>query len=284
MDYYYGDESACAIDSTNTDEFDPRILPSINGYSHLPIVSLKEAVHPVIALVPNVERMVDMVLQHVGQHPKNGLTVAQSASIMLYTLEWTPRKKSFSRVLNKTILKHNNREDLKPWLLYFRLIFSALALLPPRQRTVYRGIQKNLQAYYPIREKVVWWDFSTCTTKSELLQDEQFCGNSGFRTIFQIECFSGVNIRNHSFYRDRYEVLILPDTEFEVISSSNDGYGLTEIQLREIRKGISETQSLATLDVAQLPVIVEPTYEQPPIARWVHQQQVLEYPVSIVVP
>ena len=237
--------------------------------------------HPVITLVPNVERMVDLVLQHI-QHPKNGLTVDQSASIMLYTLEWAPQKESFSCILNKTILGHSNREDVKPWLLYFRLIFSALELLPTSQCTVYLGVQKDLQALYPISEKVIWWGFSTCTTKSTLLQYEQFCGNSGSRTVFNIECFSGVNIRNHSFYRDRYEVLILPGMEFTVMSSLSDGYGRTQIQLREIRKRISKTQPLAILDAAQLSVIVEPVYEQPPIARWVKQQRVSEYPVSVI--
>ena len=73
---------------------------------------------PVIPLIPDVEQMVDRVLQNV-EDPEDGLTVDESASIMLYTLEWSSRESSFYSILNAALLQAN-RENLKPWLLYLR--------------------------------------------------------------------------------------------------------------------------------------------------------------------
>jgi hypothetical protein len=40
-----------------------RMLAPISGYEHMPLVSLEEAVKPIVDLVPDVERMVWTVKQ-----------------------------------------------------------------------------------------------------------------------------------------------------------------------------------------------------------------------------
>lgn len=66
-----------------------RMLAPIQGYKQLPIVSLEEAVDPLISIVPHVKQMVWIVKQNCHE-PADGLTSNESASIMLYTLEWQP--------------------------------------------------------------------------------------------------------------------------------------------------------------------------------------------------
>ncbi|CAF0999237.1 unnamed protein product [Adineta steineri] len=66
---------------------DPRrMLPPILGYEKEPLVSLEEAIHPLISLVPEVERMAWTVKQNHfdGQY---GLTEDEAAAILLYTME-----------------------------------------------------------------------------------------------------------------------------------------------------------------------------------------------------
>ena len=51
------------------------------------------------------------------------------AAIALYTMEWTPFYESIYHLLN-TNLRDENRDALKPWFLYLKLLITALQRLP----------------------------------------------------------------------------------------------------------------------------------------------------------
>ncbi len=72
--------------------------------------------------------MVYIVKQNCN-NPEDNLTPDESASIMLYSMEWSSREKSFYFILNKS-LRSENRQLLKPWFLYLRLFLHALSKLP----------------------------------------------------------------------------------------------------------------------------------------------------------
>jgi hypothetical protein len=165
--------------------------------------------------------------------PKDGLRTDESAAIMLYSLEWTPREKSFYVVLNKE-LRTGDDEKLKPWKFYIKLFAMAVEKLPTLSQTIYRGIKMDLSAQYPQGKKFVWWGFSSCTTSIQVLQSEQFLGKTGTRTLFAIDCQSGKNIREHSFFPTEDEVLLIAARKFEVISCLDSGNGLFIIQVKEI--------------------------------------------------
>ena len=142
-------------------------------------------------------------------------------------------------------------------------------------------MKKDLQGYYSTRRKVVWWSFSSCTSKLDSLEHEEYCGKSGARTMFHIECVSGVNIKNHSYYQNENEILLRPATQFRVISLLDLGHGLTQIQLREIfRTEPSTIESLRILDVSHLPVIVDTTPERLPLPPRAPDRQTVEHSVS----
>ncbi|CAF4087112.1 unnamed protein product [Rotaria sordida] len=120
------------------------------------------------------------------QHPHDHLSSDKSASIMLYTLEWTSQESSFYFILNKT-LRSQDRKELLPWFLYLRLFIFALSKLPSmKHRIIYRGIKMNLSDEYQKDKIFVWWAFSSSTSSMEVL--ERFLGQNGSRTIFNIEC------------------------------------------------------------------------------------------------
>ena len=95
------DESKVMLRITDFTAEPKRILPPIEDYEKQPLVSLEEAVKPLISLVSDVEEMVWTVKQNC-QHPPPPLTSDESASIMLYTLEWMPHERSFYFILNKS--------------------------------------------------------------------------------------------------------------------------------------------------------------------------------------
>jgi hypothetical protein len=204
----------------------------IASLEELPIVSLEESVNALVSLVPDVNKMVTKVKQKCDR-PKDGLTINESASIMLYSLEWSPRETSFYVILNN-VLRSENEEKLKPWKLYLKLFLTALDKLPPLSQTIYRGVKMDLSAQYPQGKTFVWWGFSSCTTSIQVLQSEQFLGKTGTRTLFTIDCGSGKDIREHSLFPTEDEVLLIAATKFQVVSCLDSGNNLFIIQLKEI--------------------------------------------------
>ncbi|CAF3916269.1 unnamed protein product, partial [Rotaria sp. Silwood1] len=127
------------------EESEEMFLP-IQDFETTPLVSLNDAVVPIQTIIPDVKHMIKTVKANSGES-EDGLTRDESNSIRLYSLEWQPREKSLFYILNQA-LRADNRQQLKPWLLFLRLILTALAHLPSTSLTVYRGINMNLTAKY----------------------------------------------------------------------------------------------------------------------------------------
>lgn len=211
-----------------------RIPMPIDGYENMPLVSLEEAVQPLITHLPHIERYVNRAKLRCGDTPADGLTVDESSSIILYTMEWAPREQCLYFVLNAT-LRDIDRDKLKPWFSYLKLILTALSRLPSTACTVYRGVNKDLNNEYTKGEKLIWWAFSSCTSSIEVLDKDQFLGKTGKRTMFALECTSGRDISRHSFYQTENEILLPPARQFEVISGFKPATDLYMIQLKEIK-------------------------------------------------
>jgi hypothetical protein len=208
-----------------------RMLAPIEGYEKMQIVSLEEAVKSLVNIVPKIERNVFIVKQNC-EEPEDGLTSDESASIMLYTYESQPHEHSLYVILN-TALRSEQRQKLIPWFLYLRLVLTALARLPSKPRFVVRGVREDLRAQYLKGKTCIWWGFSSCTSSIEVLECENFFGTTGTRTLFQIECQTGKDIKNHSFIQHEDEILLLPARQFLVKGCLDSGNGLHIIQLEE---------------------------------------------------
>ena len=211
-------------------------LSAITGLAEVPLVSLKEAVKPLESIVADVELHAHVALQN-SRKPKDGLTPDESASIRLYTMEWESNDRSLYKVLNTTLrLKGENRlEKLKSWRQYLRLFLHALFRLPPQQATVYRGVKIDQSNRYKETETYVWWAFSSSTTSLTVLNSPLFLGKTGQRTMFNIECKSARDIRNHSDMPHEDELLLPPAFEFQVTGHLDQGdlhiYTLKETRL-----------------------------------------------------
>ena len=207
-----------------------RILPPIQGFQDEPLVSLEEAVKPLASIVQDINQMIHTVKDHCHQ-PEDGLSKDESASIMLYTLEWGPPQRPFYSILNEK-LRAKKRAELTPWSLYLRLFIHALSKLPSsEQRVIYRGVKKDLASEYLEGTERVWWAFSSCSLSIGVL--ESIIGRTGKRTIFNITCNSAKDISRHSFYPEEREVLLYPARQFKVRSSLNAGNELYIIDLEE---------------------------------------------------
>lgn len=228
-----------------------RMLLPIQGYENMPLVPLEDAVFPLISLVPQIKRMVYIVKERC-EDPQDGLSIDESAAIMLYTLEWVPKQKSFYFILNNA-LRAENRQRLKPWFRYLKLVVTALAKLPSARRCVYRGVKADLHQAYPKGKICIWWGFSSCTTTLEVLKSEDFLGKKGNRTMFTIECDTGKDIRNHSIFPSEEEVLLPAARQFRVVSSFDSGNNLHIIQLKEIEPPFPLLEPIPTCPITTIP-------------------------------
>ena len=233
----YSDSDEVLQHNQRVSDFDAKsceyLLP-IQGYEKKPLVSLEEAIEPIVPYVPRVQQMAHVAKRRCKMPPADDLTVDESASIMLYSMDWQPREEPLYRVLNAA-LRSEDRERLVPWFLYLKLILTALDRLPSKHPIVYRGIKRDMGKDYPDGSTAIWWGFSSCTSNIGVLKNEQFLGSSGTRTFFTIECTSGKDIRQHSYFPKEEEILLPPGREFQVVGCLNQSGGLHMIQLKEVQ-------------------------------------------------
>jgi hypothetical protein len=206
-----------------------------------PIVTLEKAIEPLISFLPDVQKYAKTAKERCPKTPPEGLSVDESASIMLYTMNWKPREQCLNVALNAA-LRSEDRTKLEPWHLYLKLFLSALDRLPSIQQTVYRGNRLEMQTDYRKGKSFVWWGFSSCTSSIDSLRAVVFPGPPTSKTTFTIECKTSKDIRKHAYYSTDDEILILPATEFKVINAVNHGDESYMIQLQEVASYISLQQ------------------------------------------
>jgi Ran GTPase-activating protein (RanGAP) involved in mRNA processing and transport len=195
-------------------------------------ISLEQAIVPLLDLLPNVETFVCIVKDKCA-NPADGLTVDESASIMLYSMDWQPTEQCLHYVLNSA-LRSEDRQQLKPWLLYLRLLIKSLSHLPSLSLTVYRQVEVDLIENYSSEKTFIWWAFSLCSLSFDTFQSNEHLNKKNPRTIFSIECHSGKDIRKHSYYSNEDQILLMAASKFQIISSLENNNNQHIIHLKEI--------------------------------------------------
>jgi len=212
-----------------------RMLLPIEGYENVRLMPLEEAVKPLVPLFAENSLLPKVwVVKDRCKNPADGLSQDESASIMLYTLEWSSSEQSLYFILNNT-LRMEDRNKLKPWFPYLRLFLGALSQLSPINDTIYRGVRVDMSTKYSIDNNAIWWGLSSCTDNINLLESDQFCGKIGIRTMFHIKCLDGRNIKNHSYYQGENEILLMPGRYLRLRGHYGAHDGLHMIQLDEIK-------------------------------------------------
>lgn len=195
---------------------EPRnLFQFIDSYQSLSMPTLEEAIEPVVQLCPDIRRRASIAKEYVKTRG-DGLTEDESASIYLYTNEWSPREECLYYVLNSSLRSRNQQTLIQPWLLIMKILLTALFKLPPCSTTVWRCAPLDLRKEFAVGQTYTWWGFSSCIESDSILKSEIFLGQKGKRTMFSIECFNGKDIHDYSSLEAEDEILLLPGSQFIV--------------------------------------------------------------------
>lgn len=209
------------------------LLPFIEDYIKTPPVSLENAIIPLISVVPDIESMLQQVKAKY-KDIESGWTADQSHAIKLYLSKQEPRENSLFYNLNKT-LRSLDRQKLRPWLLYLRLIVAALSQSAPITTAIYLHVDKDLGAQYSTGTTATWWNFTLCKLERNPSEKKRIFNRTTRKTLFVINCTSGRKIHEHMLDASEGAALLPPGCRFSIVESTDDGNGCRQITLVETR-------------------------------------------------
>jgi len=201
-----------------------------------PLRTLNQTLEPIHSIVPNLDTFA-FVSNSQFSDRAFGLTKDQAAAIHLYTQESHPKQNSLYFKLNQA-LRTEDREAIKPYFHYLKLLINALSCIPSHyspSMVLWRGISGDVSGQYQANQYYWWWGFSSCSVDKNVAIS--FLGGyspSNPSVLFQIHLRThAVDIYNYSTYKKEKEVLLLPARCLKVVSKSMIASGLTHIELVE---------------------------------------------------
>jgi hypothetical protein len=189
-------------------EFEEANRNPIFDYDDSPLLTLEEAVEPLIPIVDRLVNSVATAKNNCNQH-SDLLTPDESAAIYLYTMS-----ASFNLRLNETL--RAKRHELKPWFDFLKLFITALEKLPSTIGTVWRAVSGDVGSIFDDRHDHIWWSVNSCSTNLRGIQ--AFLGEKG--TLFAIHTINAKDITAFSAIPDEGEVVLMPGTRLCVKSES----------------------------------------------------------------
>jgi hypothetical protein len=193
----------------------------ISGYKDRNLKSLEEAVESIKECVDNVSEYANQAKR--GCTINTQLTRNESAAIYLYTMD-TP----FYKKLNETLQAENPRA-LVPWFDFLNLFITALAKLPSRPITVWRGLA-NIDGFsFGEDHEFIWWNVNSCSLYASVAAG--FTCDKG--TLFCINTIHGKDISEYSEKPGEEEVILMPGTRLHVKSKTFDVHGFSVVHLEE---------------------------------------------------
>ena len=133
-------------------------------------------------------------------------------------------------------MRERNRDLLKHFFPYLKLLLSGLYKLPLINVSLYRGVKRDLSEMY-IKNKtkeIFFRAFSSASSSMEVLANPLFLGVTGPRTMHCITA-RAVDIHAFSAMPQEDERLILPGTCLVVDGVLDVGHGLFTVQLHEAK-------------------------------------------------
>jgi hypothetical protein len=200
-----------------------------NNLKNLKVKKLEKIIDQCEKLLPKIKRRLK------NKDIKHNLTDDELFSILIYTydLGCEDNKKNFYYIFNEMLRKRSVGE-IKPWLGYIHFLFKALDKLPNEDTDIYRGINNDeINKIYKdedLKNQLVIWSGFTSGSKNKNAA-KQFATEKGI--IFKIITNHGKFISPFSCIENEDEIVILPNSTFEVLKTSKIKNGYCYIVLHQ---------------------------------------------------
>jgi len=161
--------------------------------------------------------------------PTKAMEAHLYGAIMLYT------SNAIYKQLNAA-LRSEDRNKIKKYKPYLRLLFEALNRLPQQKRTLWRGIGVDLYDQYAKGSTITWWGVSSCTSDMQVAKNfMKGCGSSC--TLLTVKTKTAADISAITFYGNEKESLLAPGTQLKVVDATRKGK-VSEITLEEVGRAV----------------------------------------------
>ncbi|CAF0977928.1 unnamed protein product [Adineta steineri] len=219
-----------------------RITP-VYGFLSEELVSIEKALEPIESQIANLPYYIKIAKKYCHYPSEHGLTLDESASVYIYTMEWTGQ--TLYRVLNK-ILRNEDRHLCKIWFPYLKLFDTALNKLPTVKEIVWRGITEDIGKNFHENQIITWWSVNSCSSKVSVIKG--FLGNKKNSTTFLIEVLNGIKVSGYTEHESEHEIILRMGTELRVKSDTLEHpNGSYFVHLIEINKENNNNNYTSTL-------------------------------------
>ena len=172
----------------------------------------------------------DKLAKAKSGNPVKPMNKEMYGSLMLYT------SNAIYADLNKH-LRSENRNAVKKYYDYLRLLFHASDALPQKAVKLWRGIGVDLFPQYKVGSTITWWGVSSCTADQKVAKNfMDSCG--GDCSFLTIDTKTAVDISSITFFSNEKESILLPGTQLKVKSAKKVGK-VAHIELEEVGRAVS---------------------------------------------
>lgn len=211
------------------------------GFEELPTPTFLEAIEPIHrdGAIPRFNDYAQITYEQARDRKLYGDLRDDRVDIegVAALMKWTSADSNppFHQVLTQRCY-NRDRRTVEPFAQFVWLMLKAMQLIEPfQQESVFRGVRGNVGADYVKGREFTWHSPSSCTKSIEVLQEPNFFGDTGPRTIFAIRLTQGQarDISRYSMLPDENEVLLPPGCRFKSLGVLPAG-DVTIVQIEEI--------------------------------------------------
>jgi uracil DNA glycosylase len=204
------------------------VLPPVVGVLASAPLAFPEALAPLVGVIAGLEHFLKRSHEYARHNagPEGNLSVDEVAAVYLYTTE-----SLFHKRLNAA-LRDPDRDKIRPFFGYLRLLLGALPKLKGYTGSLWRGVAADLRPQYPRGKTLTWWGVSSCTAKRSVAAG--FIGSTGRRTLFEVVPLEAASIRRYSAFTGEDEYLLAPGARLKVTDVETEPGGLATITLEEL--------------------------------------------------
>lgn len=171
--------------------------------------SLESSLQGFLDEIDHLDHYIQQAKQLCNKSSEYNLTIDESSAIYLYSNEWN--ENSLQCVLNQA-LQSGIPMKIERWRDFWNLFINALKKLPTIQKTIWRGLPKDLVLTLDSSSDIICWNITSCCLSEKKMKPMLHQGS----ILCSIKALQGKDIRAYTCDNSYQEILLLPGTQLRL--------------------------------------------------------------------